>query len=732
MATAALALAAAFAQIPPAQAQWALCGPGAVALPERPALDFEVLDPELVYASGDEGDAVEIGVTELRGEVKVARDTQQLEADRVRITRPEDILEAHGNVRIWDIGLFAAGERAEGELEADRIALEPAEYVVLDAHAHGEAARVELTGRNHMGIDRGTYTTCDPGNEDWVLSATRVDLDKVSEFGTARNVTVKFHGIPIFYSPWMTFPLTDRRKSGFLTPSFRVAGETGFEATVPYYWNIAPNMDATFGVRHMTRRGTQLQGEYRYLFPWGEGELGVEVLPNDEIRDEPRAAVDFDHEGRSGPWFTFANVEWVSDDRYFEELGTELSISARRFLERRGDVRYSGTGWAALGRVQDFVSVDRTVPEASRPHKRLPQLRFWTTGPLQNRALNLDLDSEFVNFERGGGVTGTRIDLKPSVSYPVRTAGAFVIPKLSLEYTGYALDGLAPGEEDNPDRLLPIASVDAGLVFEREFELAGEGMVQTLEPRVFYLYVPFEDQDDIPLFDTGRFTFSFAQLFRENRFSGADRLGDANQASVALTTRLLPRDGGEEWLRASIGQIRFFRDRRVQFPRRPAETASGSNVVGEVAAKVLGEWRLLGGFQWDPGEDRTARATAQLRYSPDPQRVVNFAYRFIRERVDPVEQTDVSFRWPVRHDLGVVGRWLYSLPEERTLEAVGGIEYESCCWAARAVLRRFVNSVEGDFDTGVFLQLELKGLAGVGREAADFVRQTVPGYRNTF
>lgn len=713
-----------------AESKWSLCGVGLVSIPDRPPADVDDLIPGGTHISADDADLVEEGTSTLRGNVQVIEGDRQLQADTVLVTRPQDIVNAEGNIRFWENDLYVTGESARVDLQGDETTVNQAGFTLLDSHARGAAGKVTLTGRNLLQVEDGTYTTCDPGEEDWVLKADEIKLDRVAEFGTARNVMVKLKGVPIFYSPWMTFPLSDRRKSGFLTPSYRVSGETGFELHLPYYWNIAPNRDATLTARGMTKRGVLLQGEYRYLTSRGDGQLGLEYLPHDAELGDDRAAFSFQHDGSFAPrWHTDVDVDWVSDENYFEELGTNLEIASQSFLERRGDLYYSGNHWSAFARVQDYQTVDETIVGTSRPYKRLPQLVLNATTPARNRKLNARVRAEFVNFDRSSSTTGTRVDIKPSISYPIRTAGAFFEPRVTGEFTAYSLDGTVAGADEDPSRAIGTFSADAGLFFDRGFQFAGGSYVQTLEPRLFYLYVPFDDQGDLPVFDTGQYTFSFAQLFREGRFSGADRVGDANQLTVALTTRLLSSGSGVELLRASIGQILFFRDRRVQFEGIEEETEGLSDFVGELSARVLRDWRVTAGFQWNTSEGRTDRNTIRVRYKPDTERVLNLEYRFVR---GAVEQTDVSFRWPFRNNWGVVGRWNYAIPESRTLEAVGGLEYDSCCWSARAVVRHFLRNTAGDFDTGVFFQLELKGLAGLGKRTEEFLKRSIPGYQNTF
>ncbi len=709
---------------------WSQCGPGWV-LPARPDVERDPADPESIIVSADSADMVEGGVSVLTGNVIIDRGAEQIGADKVSYDEPGQIINAEGNVRYWNQGFHASGDTGSMLLETDESTLENASFMDLPSHGRGTAKRVVVTGQDLVNARKATYTTCNPGSADWLLAASRIKLNRATDVGTATNVLVKFKKVPIFYSPYLTFPLSDKRKTGFLVPSFRVSGSNGFEATVPYYFNIAPNYDATLAVRPMSERGVQTQGEFRYLKTWGEGRFGVEYLPQDrEFNDDDRAAFTFQHGGEFAPrWSTDAIVNWVSDDEYFEDLGTSLSVSSQSFLERRADLTYTGDAFWARARAQGYQTIDPTVAPDDQPYQRLPQLYTAASLRERNRRLNFDGFAEAVNFQRDASVTGTRLDLRPSIYYPYRTAGTFVVPRVSLRYTYYKLDGVAAGADEEPDRLLPTVSVDSGLFFDRSLNIGGESWIQTLEPRAFYLYTPFEDQSQLPVFDTVENTFAFASLFRQDRFSGADRVGDANQLSLALTTRLLSADG-EELVRGSIGQIRYFSDREVTLPGELPGTRDGSDLAAEVAATLARRWRVLGAVLWDPSDEQTDRSTLSLRYQPDERRVVNLGYLFIRDSAE--EQTDFSFAWPLAQNWRAVGRFNYSLKENNVLETFAGIEYESCCWGLRVVARRYLTNTTPEYSNAIFLELELKGLAGVGTGDPGFLAQSIPGYRNEF
>lgn len=709
---------------------WSLCAPEPW-LPKRPAIDAMPASPDEIQITADDVDLVDEGVSLLTGNVQILRDQQHLEAESVQYNEKTGLTDVQGNVRFWDQGLYAAGARGRFELLNKLGRIEQAHFRLGEAHGRGQARNILVNSRDDLlWAEQGTYTTCDAGNRDWQLKGKDIKLNRRSETGTAWNVTVSLKGVPIFYSPFLTFPLTNKRKTGFLPPRLGTSGNTGMELMVPYYWNIAPNQDATFAVRGMTKRGALMTGEYRFLTPSASGKLGLEYLPYDIQRATPRGALSVQTRWNlTQRWATALDVSQVSDTDYLTDLGTDLEFSSIQFLDRRGDVHYNGTGWAALGRVQSFQTVDDNLTPQERPYSRLPQLLISNTRPERNLRLNPGYQVEFVNFVREEGVTGGRIDVQPSLSYPLRTAALFLVPRANVRYTGYHLADTPPGQNSDPSRLLPTLSVDAGAFLERRWRFGTDSLIQTLEPRAYYLLVPFEDQTDIPVFDTGRFTFGFHQLFRDNRFSGPDRVGDANQLTLALTSRLLSSATGEEFLRASFGQIAYFRDREVALPDETPQIGSSSDIVADLTTRLWRRWLFSGAFQWNTNEGRTESMAASIRYQPDPSRIVNLSYRF-RDKV--VNQSDFSFRYPVARRWGIVGRWAYAFDDDTTVDAFTGFEYESCCFAVRAIARRFLTDGTGEFNTGFFLQLELKGLGGLGAEATTFIKQSIPGYQPGF
>ncbi|MFN2348027.1 MAG: LPS-assembly protein LptD [Thioalkalivibrio sp.] len=706
---------------------WALCRPA-----ETPAHSpaSPVGDPR-IHLFSDEALIDRLGISIFRGNAELSRDGRTLYADELRYDEGRGYAEAEGNVRLDD-GLFAL-ESLQGHLfmDSERGAFEQADYRYHPMHARGEAERVERLDAQRFRLSRATYTTCDEGQDDWILRASRVDLDQESGKGRARNVSLHFKRVPLFYTPYISFPIDERRKSGFLYPSIGNSDASGLDLSVPYYWNIAPHRDATITPRLLGDRGLLLGGELRYLNPRSHGELALEYLDDRDYGDD-RGSLNLRHQGRP---FERTRVDLmvntVSDAQYLTDLGNSLAITSTTHLENRADLRYQGDGWNLLARFQGYQTVDPAIPSGSRPYQRLPQLLFSSGLPLSGGGpVEGSLRAEWVAFERDDTLTGQRLDLMPGLSLPLQRSYGFLTPGVKYRYTSYQLQDTAPGQDTRPERGIPIASLDAGLFFERPL---ADGGLQTLEPRLFYLYVPHRDQDALPLFDTGRRDFSFDQLFLDDRFTGADRVGDANQLTLALTSRRIDTMSGEERFRASVGQILYFDDRQVTLtPSEAPATDNRSSLVAEAALRMAREWSARGAIQWDPHGEQTELATAQLQYRGSGRRIANLGYRLREDPLRPdreLEQMDLSAAWPLNARWNMVGRYNYSLRDERDVEVLAGLEYESCCWRASMVARRYLTAgVEREYNNGIYFQLTLKGLAGLGTGLQDLLGESIRGY----
>ena len=731
---------------------WPLC-PSSLDIPARPRVP-ESLAIDEVHIMADQADLAEQGVSVLEGNVEITRGSQQVRADTVTYDNQAEKAEMQGNIEFWDDSIYLQGESGQVDfIEKDGV-FTRSNYRIIDNRGRGEAENVyHHDVQNYSDLNSVTYSTCDPEDNFWKLSAGSIHLDHEKEQGSARNVVLRIKDMPVFYTPYISFPLSDKRKTGFLYPNFGTSRRSGFDVRTPYYLNLAPNMDATIAPRLLTDRGLMLIGQYRYLLRHGLGEINAEYLPSDnQSDDDHRNLVSFKHTQWIKGGRIHLDYNRVSDKRYFEDFGSTLSTTSTRFLLQRALISYSGSGsgyhWGLSGNLQNYQSVDRTLPANFRPYKRLPQIQFNAYTPRANNRLNLNLRSEFVYYDRDGiptiptaNVNGIRLDVLPSISYPMHTASTFLIPKVSARYTQYSLSDTGAGSfESSPYRLLPVVSIDSGVFLERETTLFNRTMVQTLEPRLFYLYIPGENQADLPVFDTSLYDFTFSSLFREDRFSGPDRMGDANQFTLGLTSRLLNYSTGQEIGYLSLGQIFYLADRNVILPGGVKRDEDSSPFVAEIGTSIIDDWLFLGNVQWDPNNNKTEKITAAIQYNPAPDTVVNLAYRLrdstnsitSSRRLTDIEQTDVSFNWPFNQNWNIIGRWNYSIKASKSLDIFGGLEYESCCWAFRAIARRFLTDIDGEFETGIFFQIELKGLAGLGTKTEEFLEQHIPGYQSSF
>ncbi|WP_435686070.1 LPS-assembly protein LptD [Sedimenticola selenatireducens] len=674
--------------------------------------------------------------TEFFGNVQIEQGNDRLEADHATYLKGANTLDADGNVYLEQPGLRVTGSTMHYNLESKQGTATQTEFRLTDPVARGTASTAELLNADQSRYDDVRYTTCPPGNNGWQVEAKELEIDQSTGVGVAHNAKLRFKGVPFIYLPYVSFPIDDRRKSGFLPPTIGSSTNSGADIAIPYYFNIAPNMDATFTPRIMSKRGILLGGEFRYLTENNQGEIRAELLPSDSEQgpgeSDTRGAANMLLNGTPAPrWSYDINLNYVSDNDYIDDLGNSLAATSAKHQERRGDIRYYGSGWSFLGRAQQYQTIDNTIAVSDRPYSRLPQLLLNLERPDQAMGLTYHLHTEYVHFGHSSDskVKGERFDLQPGISLPMRRPWGFLTPKLSLRHTRYSLENQTAGLSDSPDRTLPTFSLDSGLYFDRAGNWFGNAITHTLEPRLFYLYIPEEDQSDLPDFDTADLDFSFANLFRENRFSGTDKVGDANQLTTALTTRGLSTTTGEELFRASIGQIFYFRDRDVQLLSSGAVTnEDSSSIVAEVSAKLTRNWRAQAGVQWNPHADvdATEKNAFGIHYLDDKQRILNLTYRFTD---GTIEQTDLSARWPITHQLHAVGRWNYSLLHKKSMETFAGIEYESCCWVSRFVVRDYRSDANAEGNLALFLQLELKGLTSLGDKIDQFLERGILGYR---
>lgn len=685
------------------------------------------------------------GTSIFSGDVDVLRDGQALSADRATYNRNTGDVRANGNVKLRDSEMIVESEQAEWSTTDDKGQMLDATYHTKTMHARGDASYILRQGQSTTDLNKATYTTCPEGSNAWQLQADKVHLDHETAVGQATDVVIRMGGLPVFYTPYISFPLNDQRKSGFLVPSVGSSSETGFDVTTPYYWNIAPNLDATVMPRYMTDRGLMLGGQFRYLFDFGEGEIEANYLNSDDLKNnseggnpnyqEARKLFSWKHQGNiTSRWSTYVDYNYVSDRQYFEDFGSSLNLSSRTYLDRRAETTYNGDIWDFTARAQGYQTLG---DDAIEQYKRLPQLLLRGYLPDQAFGLTYEMDSELVEFDHSSKIDGQRLNIEPAVSLPMGTSSYFVTPRLALNHTQYSLKNDNTNTfDDSATRTLPIASLDTGLFFEREMTAWKSKYIHTIEPRAFYLYVPEEDQSDIPVFDSGLTTFNSIRLFSYDRFTGRDRIGDANQLTLAVTSRLINADTGKENLRLTLGQIRYFTDREVTLDGTAKDRESSSDLVAEAVAYISDEWSFNSEILWDPSESQTNLSSIGMRYKNDNGGIFNISHRYRSEDPTPnngiddsLEQIDISTQIPVSERWKLFGRWYHALDQGKTLEQIAGIQYDSCCWSTRLVMRDYVNDVSDDErNKAIFIQVELKGLGSFGKKSDSLLERSIRGF----
>ncbi len=676
-------------------------------------------------------------VTTFYGNVDLVRADQRIQADMASYDSVSETLDAQGNVfyREQDLALFS--DSINLKLKTDEGRLRNALFIAPAGPIRGAADVVYRDSKFLSRYTEASFTSCRPGNQDWVVHAERLKMNRKTGKGAAKNAWLEFKGVPVLYTPYISFPLDDRRLSGLLVPTFGSNDKNGLDIEAPFYWNMAPNYDMTITPRYMGRRGGMLRTNFRFLTHWTKGAIDLEFVPYDRLRDKPRYGGGFKAQSQflSGLSSTI-DLNYVSDKDYFNDLNNSLGFSNTRQLRSYADIRYRPADWVNfVARAENYQTIDRSIADASKPYRKLPQIELNLQHEFENWPLALSMKNQYTYFYQDARISGQRIHLLPSVSVPWQSNSGFIKPAFSLAYTNYLLDESSPGQRKNITRVVPIASLDAGLFFERPFDLGQTRLLHTLEPRLFYLYIPKVNQADIPLFDTSLYDFNFNSLFRENRFNGPDRIQDANQVTVALTTRLMNEETGREYLKLNIGEIFYFKDREVVLSGAP-ETEPLSNLVAELSGQFSDHLSATSGVQWSPDSGEFTRFNGAIRYRDLPGKIVNIGYRYRRDNpLNPatIDQSDFSFKWPLLDNWFAVGRWQYSIRYGKTVESFLGLEKESCCWRFRVIGRQFLNNISNSTqatqDYAVFVQLELKGLTSFGDKVDQFLEKNLAGYR---
>jgi LPS-assembly protein len=747
-----------------------------------PGYEAGTLNDHLIHIESDNADLDARENARLDGGVTVRQDERRVAADTVSYDHTSGRIDVRGSVEFEDTKVRIKGDTGTYETTGDA-SFGDADFRLLDRKGRGHAAEIGVKRQGRISLDLVRYTTCPVGSNDWMLQASRITLDTVREVGTGRGVWLQVRGVPVVYLPYISFPLGDQRKSGFLFPTIGHSRSNGVQLATPYYFNLAPNYDLTLTPELLSARGVELGGQLRFLTAASRGEFDGVFLPDDSITHDNRAYLHFrDITDLSRHMRLDTDLTSVSDSTYFENFAVGSEETSVTFLERRLDLFYADDVWRIRAQLQNFQTIDVSgVPSAvlyngmltsQRPYSSLPEIDAHALFPLWDSPLEVAVDTQVVNFLRDIGPNGLRVDLSPELRWSQRAAGYFFVPAVGWHFTQYDLNGVAAGLPDAPTREVPYGRLDTGLVFERDAGSRGQRS-ETLEPRLVYSFVPYRNQDELPIFDTALPDPNLTELFRTNRFVGGDRIGDANQLSFGLTTRLFDQVTGLQYISATLGQTHYFSEPRVGLPCIPlsqtalgagalpgtpaylgstalpgavAQSADvqcvslpgqaptdfrGSDIIGQVALTAFKNWTVNLDYQWNPYTSITDKYEVGVLYKPEAARLVNVSYRYQRGILD---QWDGSFEWPIAGHWNTVGRYVYSIRDRQPIEEVAGIEYKSCCWAVQLVQRRFVSTFAqpdgqpGALNSSVALQFELTGLSAVQRSAQSYLERAIRGY----
>ncbi|HEX2667056.1 MAG TPA: LPS assembly protein LptD [Gammaproteobacteria bacterium] len=716
---------------PFARDKWGRCP----AFPPAPVLQLDhALPPnqQPSFIVGDQIEAAENGASLISGNVQLDQGDRRVTSQKMTYDSDTGIALVNEGVGYASPRMMLTSPSGVYDTGKGSGSFKDADFLMPQRNGHGTAALFNSVDDAHSQLVGATYTTCPPGNVDWMLSAPGMNFDTSTNTGEAYDVTIHFLGMPIFWTPYLNFPLTDDRKSGFLGGNFSFDVINGVELNAPYYLNLADNYDVTLFPRIITKRGVDMGAEARWLTQYNQGMIYGDYLPHDQVADRERSQLAFKNDTDINE---FNNVSalynWVSDYNYFHELGSQLSTNSTVNLPRHLRYTYDDEAdWLFMSQFEDFQVLNPRLAPERYTYRRLPQVVLDWGNNQDISGPQYHLYGEAVRFQRELRIGAWRTDLKPSMSLPISGAAAYFTPTVAWRVTDYDLtnDTFTPFRQPtitvgdrHLSRSLPIFDIDTGLFFDRE----GESYTQTLEPRLYYLRVPYRDQSQIPVFDALQPEFGYLQLFSDNRFYGADRQGDANQVSYALTTRFLDSLTGAQVLQADVGQIRYFSDRRVQLrPDTPPQTALFSDVVGDVLYDFNEMWSASYNQLWNPATRQTDLAAVLLQYHPGYHQVINIGYQFRRPNL---KQTDFSFAWPLAGAWSWVGRWTYDVVNHINLEELWGFEYDNCCWNFQIVHRHFLMPNQS-YDNVFFFQLQLKGLGTAGRHLDDLLRRGILGY----
>ncbi|MES0327516.1 MAG: LPS-assembly protein LptD, partial [Gammaproteobacteria bacterium] len=661
--------------------------------------------------------------------VVIEKHELRITADKASYNQSSENISLDGNVHVDTNNMAINADMGQLSKEKQSSFFESVEFQIEKNNMRGKAASISANKDNNTELKNTSITSCNLKDPDWRLDADNISLNHEEEYGSAEDVVLRFMEVPFLYIPYMEFPIGDRRRSGLLAPEIGNSSSRGSELTIPWYWNIAPNHDAILAPHLMSRRGTQLDMQYRFLTEISNGKMDAAYLNNDKITEDSRYQFQYQqHTQFTSDLNMDIDVQDVSDTEYFNDFSNNLSTSSTTHLNRNLKLNFNKQYWRSYFLAQTYKTLDTTILISDRPYRKLPQLSLQGDQPITHSGLAFTLDTEWIDFDHEDDtvITGSRLRFTPGVHWPAEGSFWFIDPAIKFSHTHYDVKDGNGTEQNHEDRNLPMSSLDAGLFFERELN---SGLIHTLEPRLYYLNVPFRDQSLLPNFDTQSSVFSTALLFRDNRFNGGDRIGDADQLTLALSSRLISSETGHEYLRASIGQISYFEDRQVSITG-VIENNNKSDLMAELAANV-NNWSMSASTQWNTDINQSQRGNFLIHYQSDSKHIFNLGLRNDSNITPEIRQTDLSFIAPINNSYSAFGRWNYSLENDHDIESIAGISYDSCCWSVQLMAQRslkYINNIE-EYDNTFMVQLVFKGLGSVsGNKVSDTLEHAILGY----
>lgn len=681
---------------------------------ELQAQPLESIETDRILLRGDRGSAQQGERFLFEGDILLRYAEQALRADRAQFDKPSQHLQAEGHIRLQTPGLIVLGESADLKLKDNQGLVKQARYRLIDHGGRGRAEQLQVKGE-FAELQGATYSTCAEGRESWQLSASSLTLDRQANEGVARHVILEVADVPVFYLPWVSFAL-EGRKTGFLPPVIGYSDEDGADLAVPYYFNLAPHRDATLTPRVISKRGAQLGGEFRYLNRNSGGLAYAEHLPDDQLADKDRSLVSYRHKGKlRSNWQYSARLTHVTDIDYFRDLGNNLSDTGQTQLERNARSEIIGKSWSFSALVQDYQMLSAGVTE---PHRRLPQLRYQSSW--QGNWLRPTILSEYTYFQHDKLRGGQRLLLEPAISSGYQNSAGYITPRLRVRHNQYLLESHQQNREQQQDISAASFSLDSGLFLQRRLR----GIDQTLEPRIYYLHSPAEKQQHLPNFDSALLDISYAQLFRDFRYSGGDRFGDDQRLSTGLTSRFISHQDGRELLRLSLAHAYYFADQKVSLGETPRQQ-DDQLLAAEVASEFLPKWQLRSSVFQDIEQDRPDKAAIQVNYDSD-RRGLDLSARY---RQQQLKQIGAGGYLSLNSQWHLAGKWIYSLRDKRSAERLIGAEYRSCCWSLRLVAQEYIKNAAGDTDRQIGVQVELTGLTSLGKKMDARLSRQILGYR---